>query len=343
MIIIMNAPTTEQVQRIMKKINHDGLAANCLKCYGKTIITAISDSIICKLEAYEELPGVEQVISILTPFKLVSREFRQENTLVTVGDVVFGGVAIPIIAGPCAVESYEQLSETALAVKTAGATMLRGGAYKPRTSPYSFQGLEKEGLELLKVVSKEVGLPVISEVIDPRTVGLVSEYVDMLQIGTRNMQNFVLLKEVAKTGKPVMLKRGISASIEEWLMAAEYIMAGGNEQIILCERGIRTFETYTRNTLDLNAVALVKQLSHLPVVVDPSHGTGNWRLVKPMAKAAVAVGADGLIIEVHPHPEVAVSDGPQSLTPINFARLMRELAVLSAALERTIISQEEGI
>jgi len=336
MIIVMTDPTIEQVDRVMGKIRQHELEAHCLKSYGKTIITAIGDSAAYNAEFYERMPGVEKVVSILTPFKLVSREFRQENTIVTVDNVVFGAKKVPVIAGPCAVEGYEQLLEAALAVKQAGACMLRGGAYKPRTSPYSFQGLEKEGLEILKAVSNKVEMPVISEVTDPRTVELMSQYVDMLQIGTRNMQNFVLLKEVARSGRPVLLKRGVSATMEEWLMAAEYIMAGGNGNIVLCERGIRTFETYTRNTLDLNAVPMIKQLSHLPIIVDPSHGTGNWHLVNPMSKASLGAGADGLIIEVHPNPEEAVSDGKQSLTPSNFEQLMKELEGVAIAMGRAM-------
>jgi len=336
MIIMMNTQTNEQINRVMEKLSQFGLDTHCLNSCGKTIITAIGDSTACNADLYERMPGVEKVISILTPFKLVSREFRQDNTIVNISGVEFGAKDIPIIAGPCAVESYEQLLEVAIAVKSAGASILRGGAYKPRTSPYSFQGLEEEGLEILKAVSKETNLPIVSEVTDLRAVEKMSEYIDMLQIGARNMQNFALLKEVAKTNKPILLKRGLAATIEEWLMAAEYIMAGGNERIILCERGIRTFETYTRNTLDLNAVPVVKQLSHLPVIVDPSHGTGHWRWVSPMAKASLGAGADGLIIEVHPYPEEAVSDGPQSLTPTNFSQLMQELSAIAAVLNRAV-------
>lgn len=335
MIIIMNDPTTEQVDRIIDKLRQHELETNCLQSYGKTVITGIGGSATQEARLYERMPGVEKVISIVTPFKLVSREFRQENTVVTAGSAKFGDHALAVIAGPCAIESYEQLYETAAAVKQSGACMLRGGAYKPRTSPYSFQGLEQEGLKILKAVSSAVGLPVISEVTDPRHVELMSEYVDMLQIGTRNMQNFALLKEVAKSEKPILLKRGTAATIEEWLMAAEYIMVGGNPNIVLCERGIRTFETYTRNTLDLNAVPMVKHLSHLPIIVDPSHGTGNWRLVTPMSKASLGAGADGVIIEVHPCPEDAVSDGQQSLTPGNFKQLMSELNPIALAMGRS--------
>lgn len=334
MIIVMNAPTTEQINRVLERLIQSGLEAHYLNSCGKTIVTVIGDSSTCNVEQYERMAGVDRIVPILTPYKLVSREFRRENSIVRVGDTCFGGSSIPVIAGPCAVESFEQFKITALAVKKAGAKLLRGGAYKPRTSPYSFQGLEREGIEILKEVSREVGLPVVSEVTDPRAVEVMAQHIDMLQIGARNMQNFVLLKEAAKTNKPVLLKRGPASTIEEWLMAAEYIMAGGNDKIVLCERGIRTFETYTRNTLDLNAVPVVKQLSHLPVIVDPSHGTGNWSWVGPMAKAAIGAGADGLIIEVHPEPEEAVSDGPQSLTPTNFQQLMKELSMIAIALNR---------
>lgn len=336
MIIIMTDPTPDQIDRILLKLRQHELEANCLQSYGKTVITAIGNSDTHEAGFYERMPGVEKVISIVTPFKLVSREFRQENTVVTAGSAVFGGNAVAVLAGPCAIESYEQLYETAVEIKQAGACMLRGGAYKPRTSPYSFQGLEREGLEILKAVSREVGLPVVSEVTDPRHVELMCDYVDMLQIGTRNMQNFALLKEVAKSAKPILLKRGISSTMEEWLMAAEYIMAGGNENIVLCERGIRTFETYTRNTLDLNAIPMIKYLSHLPIIVDPSHGTGSWRLVSPMSKASLGAGADGLIIEVHPCPEEAISDGKQSLTPEKFKQLMAELQPVAIAVGRCL-------
>jgi len=336
MIIIMTDPTPDQIDRILLKLRQHELEANCLQSYGKTVITAIGNSDTHEAGFYERMPGVEKVISIVTPFKLVSREFRQENTVVTAGSAVFGGNAVAVLAGPCAIESYEQLYETAVEIKQAGACMLRGGAYKPRTSPYSFQGLEREGLEILKAVSREVGLPVVSEVTDPRHVEVMCDYVDMLQIGTRNMQNFALLKEVAKSAKPILLKRGISSTMEEWLMADEYIIAGGNENIVLCERGIRTFETYTRNTLDLNAIPMVKYLSHLPIIVDPSHGTGSWRLVSPMSKASLGAGADGLIIEVHPCPEEAISDGKQSLTPEKFKQLMAELQPVAIAVGRCL-------
>lgn len=281
-----------------------------------------------------------EIDEIKTSYKLVSREYQSQNSVIRVGKAVFGSLDIPVIAGPCAVESYEQLLEIGKGVRQAGASMLRGGAYKPRTSPYSFQGLEREGLEFLKAVGQEVGLPTISEVTDPRAVELMMEYVDVLQIGARNMQNFALLKEVSKTSMPILLKRGMSATIEEWLMAAEYIMVGGNEKIVLCERGIRTFETFTRNTLDLNAVAVIKQVSHLPIIVDPSHGTGDWQLVNPLSRASIAVGADGLLIEVHNNPPEAVSDGPQSLTPKNFALLMSDLATIGEILGRQVSKEK---
>ncbi|MHC1746105.1 MAG: 3-deoxy-7-phosphoheptulonate synthase [Negativicutes bacterium] len=337
MIILMNAPTREQLNRLLEKLQQHGLVAQILQQGENTIVSAAGDPHHYHIDLYERMTGVDRVIPILTPFKLVSREFCPQNTKVQVGNVVFGGESVQIIAGPCAVESYEQLYETAVSVKKAGAVILRGGTYKPRTSPYSFQGLEKEGLKILQAVGQSVGLPVVSEVTDPRTVGIVAQYADMLQIGARNMQNFALLKEIATINKPVLLKRGNSATIEEWLMAAEYIAVGGNLQIVLCERGIRTFEPSTRNTLDLNAVPVVKQLCHLPVIVDPSHGTGHWKLVGPMSKAALAAGADGLIIEVHPHPDEALSDGAQSLTPVNFSQLMIELKALADVLGRSML------
>lgn len=273
------------------------------------------------------MAGVEKVVSILQPYKQASRTFQEEDTVITVGNIQIGGGQVQVMAGPCAVESREQLMETARIVKDTGATILRGGAFKPRTSPYSFQGLEEEGLKMLAEAREATGLLIVTEVMDASTLPLVAEYADILQIGARNMQNFYLLRQVARVNKPIMLKRSPSATIEEWLMAAEYILAGGNRQVILCERGIRTFENYTRNTLDLTAVPVLKHLSHLPVIVDPSHAIGKWRFVTPMAKAAVAVGADGLLIEVHPNPEQALCDGPQSLTPENFAALMREIGL----------------
>ncbi len=268
------------------------------------------------------------------PYTLVSRAHKSEDTLVRCGDTVIGGNRVIVIAGPCAVESEAQVLETARSVRAAGAHMLRGGAYKPRSSPYSFQGLEKEGLVLLARAREETGLPVVTEVLDPRDADLVAACADMLQIGARNMYNYPLLRSAANAGRPILLKRSPMATIEEWLLAAEYILAEGNPNVVLCERGIRTFEPFTRNTLDLSAVPAVKRLSHLPVVVDPSHGTGRWRLVPPLAKAAIAVGADGLMIEVHPAPDDALSDGGQSLRCDVFARLMAELEALAACLGR---------
>jgi 3-deoxy-7-phosphoheptulonate synthase len=276
------------------------------------------------------------VAPILQPFKLASREMRSEPTRVVVDDVVVGGPRVVVMAGPCSVESREQLFEVAQKVKGVGATVLRGGAFKPRTSPYAFQGLEEEGLRLLAEARKATGLPVVTEVMEPDRVELVAAYADIIQIGARNVQNFALLRRVAECGKPVLLKRGMATSVQEWLLSAEYILAGGNPHVILCERGIRTFETATRFTLDLNAVPVVRKLSHLPVVVDPSHGTGHWDYVEPMARAAVACGADGLLIEVHPKPEEALSDGPQSLKPERFARLMESLGAVARAVGRQL-------
>jgi len=289
------------------------------------------------VEQFEALPFVERVITILAPYKLVAKAYRPEGTVVRVANKVpIGGQQVCIMAGPCTVETPEQTLSTARAVKEAGAHMLRGGAYKPSTSPYSFQGLGVEGLKILAEARAQTGLPVVTEVMDPRNVELVCRYADMLQIGTRNMQNYDLLREVGKTRHPVLLKRGMWARIDEWLMAAEYIMKGGNENVVLCERGIRTFETATRNTLDLSAVPVVKQESHLPVIVDPSQGTGKWSLVTAMSRAAIAAGADGLIIEVHPHPEQALKDGAQSLTFENFQQLMVEVRAIAQAMGKGI-------
>jgi 3-deoxy-7-phosphoheptulonate synthase len=282
------------------------------------------------------LHGVDEVIRVSKPYKLSSREFHPLDTTVKVGGITIGGKEIVVMAGPCAVESEEQLFETANAVKAAGANILRGGAFKPSTSPYQFRGLGEPGLELLARVKKDVGLPVITEVMSPGDVELVAGYADILQIGARNMQNFNLLEEVGKTGKPVMLKRGLSATVQEWLLAAEYVLAKGNTQLILCERGIRTFETYTRNTMDISVIPIIEKVSHLPIIADPSHGTGKWYLVIPMALAAVAAGADGIIVEVHPRPDQALKDGAQSLTFANFEQLMSQLAHVAKAVGRNI-------
>ena len=277
----------------------------------------------------------------MSPFKLTYREYKQDNTIIQVGNRLIGGKEVHLFAGPCAVESRSQLMEIAVAVKEGGASFLRGGAYKPRTSPYSFRGLAEEGLELLAEASAATGLPIVTEVMDTRLVPLVARYADILQIGARNMQNFPLLEEVATSGKPILLKRGPGATIEEWLMAAEYIMLQGNGQVILCERGIKTFETQTRNTLDLSSVPIVKHHSHLPVIVDPSHGTGKWWLVPPMSRAAVAVGADGLLIEVHHSPAEALSDGEQSLTPENYYKLVKEVQEVALSVGRSLPSPTE--
>jgi 3-deoxy-7-phosphoheptulonate synthase len=282
----------------------------------------------------EMLPGVDEIIRVSKPYKLSSREFHPLDTVVKVGGITIGGEEIVVMAGPCAVENEKQLLETARAVKEAGATILRGGAFKPSTSPYQFRGLGESGLKLLAQVRKEVGLPVITEVMSLSEVELVARYADILQIGARNMQNFNLLEEVGKTGKPVMLKRGLSATVQEWLLAAEYILAQGDEQLMLCERGIRTFETYTRNTMDISVIPIIEKVSHLPIIADPSHGTGKWYLVIPMALAAVAAGADGIIVEVHPNPDLALKDGAQSLTFANFRQLMSQLKFVAEAVGR---------
>jgi len=337
MIVVMRAGAKEaEIQGVMARLEREGFKVHLSRGALRTVIGAIGDKTRLEHHALEAMPGVEKVIPILKPYKLAAREFKPEDTVVRVGELKVGGPELQIIAGPCAVESREQLLETAHAVREAGATMLRGGAFKPRTSPYSFQGLAERGLEFLAEARQETGLAIVTEVTDQTKAEAVAQVADVLQIGSRNMQNFALLKTVACLGKPVLLKRGLSATIEEWLLAAEYILAEGNFQVILCERGIRTFETYTRNTLDLSALAAVKQLSHLPVLADPSHGTGKKELVTPLARAAVAAGADGLLIEVHPEPENALSDGPQSLRPEEFASLVREVVEIAKVLGRSL-------
>src|SRR5436853_3846294 len=314
------------------RIERMGYRAHTIRGELRTVIGAIGDDRgKDRLKSLASLECVEAVQPILQPFKLASREVRREATVVPVDGVRVGGRGVVVMAGPCSVESRVQVLEVAAKVKAAGASVLRGGAFKPRTSPYSFQGLEEEGLKYLAEAKRETGLPVVTEVMEPEKVELVARYADILQIGARNVQNFSLLRRVAETKKPVLLKRGMATSIQEWLLSAEYVLAGGNPHVILCERGIRTFETATRFTLDLNAVPVVKRLSHLPVMVDPSHGTGHWDYVEPMARAAVACGADGLLIEVHPKPEEALSDGPQSLKPDRFARLMESLGAVARA------------
>jgi len=339
MIIIMRPDATEeQINHVTEKLKKHGFGVHLSKGVERTVIGAIGDKSAIELQTLEMLPGVSEIVPIRKPYKLVSREFKLEDTVVEIGNKVkIGkGEKICVIAGPCSVESREQIMEVAEGVKRAGAEALRGGAFKPRTSPYSFQGLGEEGLKLLAEARKRTGLPIVTEVLDPREVELVARYADLIQIGARNMQNFILLREVGKTGKPVLLKRGPGSTVEELLMSAEYILSEGNRQVILCERGIRTLETYTRNTLDLSAVPVIKKLSHLPVIVDPSHGTGRWDLVSAMSCAAVAAGCDGLIIEVHPRPEEALSDGPQSLKLDTFSELMGKLKLIAQAVGRAL-------
>ena len=327
MIVNMKrAASEEEINHVIDRIKECGFQAHVVRGEERTIIGAVGSSgRRSEIEALRAAPGVAEVIQISHPFKLVSRQLRKEHTVVDVGNKKIGDGSLVIIAGPCSVESREQLLETARAVKASGADMLRGGAYKPRTSPYDFQGLGVEALRFLEEASKETGLPIVTEVMSEADVEVVAEYADMLQVGARNMQNFSLLRKLATVKKPILLKRGPSATVKEWLLAAEYLLAGGNHDVVLCERGIKTFETATRNTLDLAAVALVKELSHLPVLADPSHGTGLRSLIVPMSKAAAAAGADGLIIEVHPCPERALSDGPQSLDLPGFETLMQEM------------------
>jgi len=328
MIIVMKeGATKQQIEHVFDRVRELGYKEHPIYGEQRTVIGAIGDERgKFRLKSLESLPGVESVIPILKPFKLVSSELKKEKTVVRVGsDVAFGSKQFVVIAGPCSVENRAQIIETARRVKKAGASMLRGGAFKPRTSPYSFQGLEKKGLELLAEAREKTGLKIVTEVMTPEDIPLVARYTDVLQIGARNMQNFALLKQVGLLDKPVLLKRGLSATVNEFLMSAEYICSQGNLNVILCERGIRTFETYTRNTLDLSAVPLIKNLSHLPIIVDPSHGTGKPELVTPMCKAAAAAGADGVIVEVHSKPEEALSDGEQSLTPDAFDELIKQL------------------
>ena len=337
MIIVLKPDATaEQVDHIIKKIKGLGLQAHVSKGTERTVIGAIGDEAVLQSVPLEAIAGVEKVLPILKPYKLASLEFRKEKTVISVGKEQIGGARIAVMAGPCAVENKTLLVEIAKEVKNAGANFIRGGAFKPRTSPYAFQGLEEEGLKYLADARDRTGLPIVTEVMDPRDIEMIAKYADVLQIGARNMQNFRLLKEVGLCKKPILLKRGISATIKEWLMSAEYIMSGGNHDVVLCERGIRTYETATRNTLDLSAIPVLKQMTHLPVVVDPSHAVGKWDLVAPMAKAAVAAGADGLIIEVHSNPEEALCDGEQSLKPKIFKQLMDELRPIAEAVGREL-------
>ncbi len=337
MIIIMkHGATTAQIANVAARIEQMGRQVHLSRGEERTIIGVIGNGRPIDREQIARMSGVERVVPVLRPFKLASREFHPADSVFPINGVSIGGKQIVVMAGPCAVESREQLMETAEAVKEAGAHVLRGGAFKPRTSPYSFQGLGEKGLHLLAEARRATGLPVVTEVMAPEQVPLVTTYADILQVGARSMQNYALLHAVGESQRPVLLKRGMMSTIEELLMSAEYILSHGNQRVILCERGIRTFETYTRNTLDISAVPLLKQLSHLPVVVDPSHGTGHWELVAPVARAAVAAGADGLIIEVHPRPDQALSDGAQSLKPSRFRELMESLRPIAEAVGRTI-------
>ncbi|MFA7284121.1 MAG: 3-deoxy-7-phosphoheptulonate synthase [Candidatus Omnitrophota bacterium] len=338
MIIVLKPDASQaQIEHLIEKVKGLGLTPHVSKGSERTIVGIIGPEDILRVTPLEVFPGVENVLPVLSPFKLVSREFQKEDSVIDLGKgVKIGGKEVVVMAGPCAIENIESLREIACEVKKAGAGVLRGGAFKPRTSPYSFQGLGKKGLEMLKNVGDEFGLVTISEVMDSRDVDLVAGYVDVLQIGCRNMQNFNLLKEVGAVKKPVVLKRGMASTVKDMLMSAEYILSAGNFSVILCERGIRTFEDSTRNTLDISAVPVAKRLSHLPIIVDPSHAAGKWSWVPSLSKAAVAAGADGLIIEVHNHPEDAVSDGSQSLIPEKFALLMKQLKRVADAVERIL-------
>ena len=335
MIIVMRAGASrEEIDNVVVRVERDGFKAHLSAGAERTIIGLIGDDRPLDKQLYEVLPGVEKAMAVLKPFKLASREFSAADTLVTVNGVTIGGTQVVLMAGPCAVESRGQLLETAHAVKAAGAQMLRGGAFKPRSSPYSFQGLGEDALKILAEAREQTGLPVITEIMTPEHLPMVCDYVDMLQIGARNMQNYELLKGVGRTTLPVLLKRGLMATMEELLMSAEYILAAGNRQVVLCERGIRTFEKYTRNTTDINAIPVLKHLTHLPVMLDPSHGVGATRYVLPVARAGIAAGADGLLVEVHCNPEEALSDGGQSLRPDQYSELVRQVRVIARAVER---------
>ncbi|MGQ9598419.1 MAG: 3-deoxy-7-phosphoheptulonate synthase [Anaerolineae bacterium] len=337
MIVIMKqGATRSQILNVTARLEQWGCRVHLSEGNERTILGIIGNGRSIDRGQIERMDGVERTMPVLQPFKLASREFHPQDTAFSINGVTIGSKRLVVMAGPCAVEGSEPFLEAARLVKEMGAHMLRGGAFKPRTSPYSFQGLAEEGLRILAAAREETGLPVITEVIAPELVPLVATYADVLQIGARNMQNYALLHAVGEAQRPVLLKRGMMSTVEELLMSAEYILSHGNERVMLCERGIRTFEPSTRNTLDINAVPLLKQLSHLPVIVDPSHGTGRWELVGAVAKAAVAAGADGLLVEVHPHPDQALSDGTQSLTPRSFARMMKELQAVALAVGREL-------
>ncbi len=336
LILLRHDATKEEIRTITEKVRELGFTPHEIPGVQRVAIGITGNKAKVSPDNFLVLPGVVDVISVSKPFKLVGRDFKPEQTVVDVGGVTFGGKDIQMIAGPCSVESREQILEVAQIVKDSGAKLLRGGAFKPRSSPYAFQGLKSEGLEYLREAAERTGLKIVTEVKDTDTLNAVMDHADILQIGARNMYNFSLLEKIGESQKPVILKRGFSSTIEELLMSAEYIVSRGNYNVILCERGIRTFETYTRNTLDLNAVPLLKKLSHLPIIVDPSHGTGAWDLVSPMAQAAVVAGADGLMVEVHPHPEKALSDGYQSLSPKTYMAMMAQLKKLEPVVERKL-------
>lgn len=337
MIIIMNGNASlREKSAVVAWVEENGCKANIFEGVEHMVIGVIGDGRPLNQEQVRMMPGVERVVPVLKPFKVASREFKPTDTSFPIGDYRIGGDEIIVMAGPCSVESRNQILETAHAVKEAGAHILRGGAFKPRTSPYSFQGLGEEGLQYLKEAGEATGMPVVTEVMEPALVPLVSQYADILQIGARNMQNYALLHAVGRAQQPVLLKRGMSSLIEEWLMCAEYVLSHGNTRVMLCERGIRTFENYTRNTFDINAIAVAKHLSHLPVIADPSHATGKWEYVSAAAKAAVAAGADGVIIEVHPRPDEAASDGRQSLKPKRFAHLVEEMRAIAEAVGKRL-------
>jgi 3-deoxy-7-phosphoheptulonate synthase len=337
MVIMKVGANSSEIEHVVQRIQEAGFGVHLSEGRERTIIGVLGSPIPDELlEMVETLPGVEQAMRITKRYKLASREFHPEDTVVKVGDLAIGSSGVVVMAGPCSVESEEQTLATARAVAAAGARVLRGGAFKPRTSPYLFRGLGEAGLKILAKAREETGLKIVTEVMSPLDVPLVAEYADILQIGARNMQNYNLLEEAARSGKPVLLKRGLSATIEEWLLAAEYVLSQGNWRVMLCERGIRTFETSTRNTMDISAIPLVKRLSHLPVIADPSHGTGKWYLVAPMALASVAAGADGLLIEVHPNPDHALSDGAQSLNFQNFELLMPKVRLVAQAIGRSV-------
>ena len=335
-VVMQEGASAEAVDRVAARLEGMGYAVHRSTGANRTILGVVGTDVQGDPRLVETFEGVQEVVQISEPFKLASRAFRPSGTVIVVGDVRIGGDEVIVMAGPCSAESDEQVQATAAAVKRAGAKVLRGGAFKPRSSPYTFQGLGEDGLRMLRDGADAHNMKLVSEVMDASQIEVVERYADILQVGARNMQNFSLLRELGRARKPVLLKRGISATIEEWLLSAEYVLAGGNGQVILCERGIRTFETYTRNTLDISAIPVVKKRSHLPIVVDPSHGTGRREKVTPMARAAVAAGADGVIIEVHNDPEKALSDGPQSLYPEQFDRLMSELRIIAPVLGRTL-------